>query len=100
MDCYQKALHLDPDYAWAHFEFGNALRLKGRLDEAHDHYRQVLRLVPTNWEVLDGLTGVLLRLGRGQEAQAAWRKGLDGNPPPRRAPVGDARPGPVFARRE
>ena len=66
------------------------LRAKGRLDEAYDHYRQGLRLDPKNWEVLDGLTRLLLRLGRGAEAQATWRKVLDANPPAPRAWFGYA----------
>ena len=47
----QKALQLDPDYAWAHHNLGNALRVKGRLDEAYEHYQQVIRLDPKNPEV-------------------------------------------------
>jgi tetratricopeptide (TPR) repeat protein len=80
INCYEKALELDPDYAWAHHNLGNALALKGRLDQAYDHYRHVNRLDPNNWEVRPWSTSVLLRLGRGQEAQVNWKKALDANP--------------------
>ena len=77
----EKALQLDPDYAWAHHNLANVLRVKHRLDEAYDHYQHVIRLDPKNSEVQNGLRSVLLRQGRGKEVQAGWRKLLDANPP-------------------
>jgi serine/threonine-protein kinase len=79
IECHQKAVQLDPDYAWAHYDLGNALRDKGMLGEAYDNYQVMVRIDPINRDVQTSLTSVLLRQGRGREAQASWRKALDAN---------------------
>jgi serine/threonine-protein kinase len=78
---FQRAVRLDPNYAWAHHNLANALRVKGRLDEAYEHSQQADRLEPNNPQIREGARHVLLRLGRGHEAQVAWRRALAGNPP-------------------
>jgi serine/threonine-protein kinase len=78
--CYRTAVQLDPDFGWAHYNLGHALRLKCRLDEACDHYQQVVRVDPRNPEIHNYLACVLVPQGRGQEAQAGWRRALDANP--------------------
>jgi serine/threonine-protein kinase len=80
IDHFQQAVRLDPNYAWAHHNLGNALRIMGRLDEAYDQCRQALRLEPKNQEIKNCLTTVLVRQGRGLEAQVAWRQAFDANP--------------------
>jgi serine/threonine-protein kinase len=55
--------------------------VKGRLEEASDHYRQVIRVDPGNPEIHNELACVLVPQGRGREAQAAWRTAVDANPP-------------------
>ena len=80
----------DPDYAWAHYNLATALRPKGRLEESYEHYQHVIRVDPKNPEVHNGLASVLLREGRGQEAQADWRKALEANPPEHLAWLGYA----------
>ena len=74
------ALRLDPDYAWPHINLAKILHGEGRVDEAEDHYRQVLRLDPDNLEALRGVRGFLVAKGRGEEARLGWGKALEANP--------------------
>ncbi|MCF6258447.1 MAG: tetratricopeptide repeat protein [Gammaproteobacteria bacterium] len=44
---YEKALQIDPDYAYAHLNFGILLELyMGKLPEALEHYQQYQKLTP------------------------------------------------------
>jgi len=43
---FRKALEITPRDADAHYNFGVALALQGRLDEAAEQYRQALRIDP------------------------------------------------------
>jgi len=44
---YEKALRIDPDYAYAHLNFGILLELyMGKLPEALEHYQQYQKLTP------------------------------------------------------
>jgi serine/threonine-protein kinase len=81
IDCYRKALQLDPDYAWAHHNLASALFVKGLRDEAFDHFQEVIRVDPMNPEVHNALACIMVPRRQGHEAQAAWRKALDTNPP-------------------
>jgi serine/threonine-protein kinase len=78
---HRKAVQLDPDYAWAHHDLGNALRAIGRLDEAQVHFQEALRRDPQNPVVLNSVRSLLMRQGRGPEVQADWRTALEANPP-------------------
>jgi eukaryotic-like serine/threonine-protein kinase len=53
----------------------------GRLDEAYEHYQQVLRVDPQNPQLHHEVACVLVPQGRGNEAMIAWRTALDANPP-------------------
>ena len=44
--CYRKAIELDPKYAEAHYNLGNALKHKGQLDEAIACYKKAIELDP------------------------------------------------------
>jgi tetratricopeptide (TPR) repeat protein len=46
MDCFRKAIRLDPKYAQAHSSLGVALQAKGQLDESIDCLRKAIRLDP------------------------------------------------------
>ena len=46
--CFQKAVELDPKYAAAHNNLGNALRTKGQVDEAVACYQKAVELDPKN----------------------------------------------------
>jgi serine/threonine-protein kinase len=90
IDFFQKAVRLDPNYAWAHHNLGNAMQLEGRLDEAYDHCQRAIKLDPNNPVIQNCLTNVQLRQGRLQEVQAGWRRALDANAPEHDAWLGYA----------
>ena len=46
IDYYKEAIRIQPDFALAHNNLGNALLQKGTIKEAIDHYRETLRLEP------------------------------------------------------
>jgi tetratricopeptide (TPR) repeat protein len=86
---YQKALQINPDYAEAHNNLGNAFRQMGRMDEAIVHYQKALQIKPDNAEVQNNLARVLatcpqasLRNGNKavELAQRANQLTGDGNP--------------------
>ena len=77
---HEKAVQLDPDYAWPHYDLGNILRVRGHLREAYGQYLEVIRLDPKNREVQNPLRIVLVLDGRGKEALALWKKATDSDP--------------------
>ncbi|HXI31542.1 MAG TPA: tetratricopeptide repeat protein, partial [Vicinamibacterales bacterium] len=68
IDQYQQALRIDPDYALAHNNLGNALAARGDAGEALRHFRDALRLDPSNAEAHYN-AGSMLR-ARGEYAEA------------------------------
>ncbi|MBF0461790.1 MAG: tetratricopeptide repeat protein [Magnetococcales bacterium] len=47
--CWQQALHIQPDFAEAHYNFGILLENLHRLAEAEAAYRQAVRIQPDYW---------------------------------------------------
>jgi tetratricopeptide (TPR) repeat protein len=79
---FREAVRIDVDLGWSHFFLAIALENKGRLDEAVDEFRKAARLLPEKrTEARQRLRGLLLRMGRGADARAAWKKDLAANPP-------------------
>lgn len=79
---FREAIRLDPDLGWSHFFLAIALENKGRLDQAVDECREAARLLPEKRaEMRRRLRGMLLKLGRGPEARAAWKEDLAAHPP-------------------
>ena len=79
---FREAIRIDPNIGWSHYFLAIALERKGRLDEAVDEFREAARLLPekrAEWK--RDLRGLLLRLGRGAEARAAWKEELAAHPP-------------------
>ena len=68
LECYQEALQLDPGYATAHYNMGNAYRAANDLDSAIKCYRDAIRLCPDSVDALAALGGVLNRSGHFNEA--------------------------------
>ena len=79
---FREAIRIDPNIGWSHYFLAIALENKGRLDEAVDEFREAARLLPEKRiEARQRLRGLLLRLGRGAEARAAWKEDLAADPP-------------------
>ncbi len=66
----REAVRLQPDFAGAHFNLGNAYRDTGRLDDAATEYRETVRLVPADAEAHANLGALLSERGRIDEARA------------------------------
>ncbi|HYR84577.1 MAG TPA: tetratricopeptide repeat protein [Terriglobia bacterium] len=62
--------------AVAHYESGNALYERGRMDDAVAAYREALRLKPDYSEAHNNLGAALQALGRREEAIAAYREAV------------------------
>jgi len=65
-----------PESAAAHFNFGTALTVAGRLDEAIDQYQQALRIRPDYGLAHNNLGNVLLRRANPDEALQHFREAL------------------------
>ena len=71
---------LDPGYAEAHNNLGNALQDLGRLTEAEAAYRQALHLRPDYIDALHHLGNALGAQGRGTEAVECYEQVLSLEP--------------------
>jgi len=74
---YQRSIELNPYDAEAHFGFGEALRLKGRLDEAQAQFLRALRLQPQHHDARINLTVVHLEREEWDRAIAESDRLLD-----------------------
>ena len=61
MTQFQQALQINPNFAQAHNNLGNAYTLKGRLDDAISQYQQALQLDPTSAQTRQSLQKVMLQ---------------------------------------
>jgi tetratricopeptide (TPR) repeat protein len=77
---YRKAIELDPEYAHAHNGLGNALRDKGRVDEAIALYRKAIELDPKLVNAHNGLGDALRDKGGVDAAIAEYRKAIELDP--------------------
>ncbi len=79
---FRKAVRIDPDLGWSRFFLAIALENKSSLDEAIGEFREAARLLPDKRaEARQRMRRLLLRLGRGADACAAWKEDLAANPP-------------------
>ena len=53
--CWRKAIALDPEFAWAHYNLGYALQGKGQVDEAIACYHKAIALDPKHAAARTGL---------------------------------------------
>src|SRR3954470_12417602 len=74
IDPLQRAVSLDPSKVAAHYQLGDAYNATDRLADALEAYESAVRLQPDHWRALKGVGVVLDRLGRPQEATAAYQR--------------------------
>ena len=77
---YQKAIDLNPDFAEAYDNLGNALGRLGRGAEAVERYQKALELDPENVKAHSNLGVALGRMGRPSEAIGHLEKALESVP--------------------
>ncbi|PYM65410.1 MAG: hypothetical protein DMD79_04770 [Candidatus Rokuibacteriota bacterium] len=70
----RRAVELDPGSASGHQALGRVLVARGELTRAADAFQESLRLGPKRGEALNDLGGTLDRLGRPDEALAAFQQ--------------------------
>jgi len=73
---FLQALRVRPDYAYANYNYGNALFFEGRIDEAMEYYRHTIRLMPDYANAYFNLGNSLLNKGRTDEAIENYRAAL------------------------
>lgn len=76
VECFRRAVKLDPNFAVAHCNLGGALVQLGRYDKAAAAFRQALRVRPDLAEAHHNLGVVLRRQRRLDEAIASIRRAL------------------------
>lgn len=74
IDCYEKAITIEPAMADAHNALGSALHSKLRFAEAEAQYRECIRLAPDHILAHFNLASVLMDLGRFAESESAARE--------------------------
>jgi Tfp pilus assembly protein PilF len=72
---FREAIRLQPDYAPAHYNLGNALWAKGKADEAIAAFRGAIRLQPDDAPAHCNLGHALLQQGHFRAALEALRRG-------------------------
>ncbi len=80
LDCYEKALQLQPQDARLLSNSGIALKEAGRLDDAIDRHQRAISLAPKLAETHYNLGSALTAAAREHEAEAAYRRAIDLNP--------------------
>lgn len=73
IDCYEKAVALEPDMPDARNALGSALHSKLRFAEAEAQYRACIRLSPEHLQAHFNLASVLMDLGRFEESERVAR---------------------------
>ena len=84
---YQKALEIQPDYAYAHNNLGNALRQRGQVREALAHYQKAVELQPDLVWANCNLGAIFLQQGQADEAIAQFERALRIGSPVLKQPV-------------
>ena len=73
---FSHAVAVMPGNYLAHNHLGADLSRRGELDQATEHYRQVVKLKPDHWAAFTNLGDALLRQGKPREAMDCFRQGL------------------------
>jgi tetratricopeptide (TPR) repeat protein len=74
IDCYEKAVALEPEMPDARNALGSALHSKLRFADAEAQYRECIRLAPDHPQAHFNLASVLMDLGRFEESEDVARK--------------------------
>ncbi|MEG4317755.1 MULTISPECIES: tetratricopeptide repeat protein [unclassified Microcoleus] len=80
IECYERAIAIDPNYAAAHSNLGVVKQHTGRLAEAIAHYRQALEIDPNLAETASNLGSALAEVGENEGAIAEYERALSLNP--------------------
>jgi tetratricopeptide (TPR) repeat protein len=80
VECYNRALQINPDYAEAHNNLGSILRVQGRLDEAISHFCQAIEINSNFAEAYNNLANTLQAQGKLDEAISGYRQALQIEP--------------------
>jgi len=80
LDCYRRAIALQPGYAHAHANLGHACQRAGQKEEAERHHRKALELAPDFVPALTNLAELLNASKRPDEALALYRKAWELDP--------------------
>ncbi|MEG4343983.1 tetratricopeptide repeat protein [Microcoleus sp. A003_D6] len=80
IECYERAIAIDPNYAAAHSNLGVVKQQAGRLTEAIAHYRQALAIDGNLAETASNLGSALAEAGETEEAIAQYERALSLNP--------------------
>ena len=76
IEAYKKALVINPDYAEAHYNMGNAFFEHGKLNESIEAYYKAVTIKPDYAEAYTNMGRALKRKGKLEEAIEAYKKGL------------------------
>ena len=74
---FLKALELNPDDPYLHFDLGYTYELKGMIDKAEFHYEEAIRLKPDYSDAYNNIGLIYARSGRDDLAIEAYKKALD-----------------------
>ena len=80
VECFQKALALQPESASFHNGLGNAFYQKRRMDEAIVQYQKALAIQPESVEACEFLGEVLFQTGQIDQAIVQYQKALEIKP--------------------
>ncbi|MEG4075083.1 tetratricopeptide repeat protein [Microcoleus sp. Pol14C2] len=80
IECYERAIAIDPNYAAAHSNLGVVKQQAGRLTEAIAHYRQALAIDRNLAQTASNLGSALAEAGETEEAIAQYERALSLNP--------------------
>jgi tetratricopeptide (TPR) repeat protein len=72
----RKAIELSPNYAIAHYWYATNLSVRGLNEEAIRHNLKAIELDPMAPVIADGLAMIYWQLGRVEESQATFLKGI------------------------
>lgn len=78
--CWQKTLDLDSEHPDVHIRISEAMWARGDLEQARRHYLASLRQDPGNTQTLLDLGGLLVDMGRIDEAGEKFRRAIELSP--------------------